>query len=455
MKLCLMFVATTISSICGDPIVDLWFHSDRVLTDGPNNTGFWSNDAGGLSAYYTSEVYVSGPIKHNVGDVGLYNYALLTQSDITALETPLNDVDWETYFDSVETLDGGGNDVYFTGDQLYDYKYLVLITWNNRNTSLSDHFFELNPIQFNFNVYECVDNNFEYSLFSTIRSSQPALGNVTIIGTNMNECNKDVIADSSYSGEHKLNTISVDKDSCQIEYDTSFKVVYSYNWLVTELNTQIFNVECRQDFTSLVLNTGVSNIDVVVDEIQQIFDNALATQMLIVSDRTDPTSVVTNEELGVEVSLYVSLPSTYRFDFDITVKDCWVDGELVLQDGVSLTPLFGEFDETLKGVSTNRFYLFKSLDNLQSRDILFSCLIETCLNDCSVTTTTEDPEDPEESSFRRRRSIINDEFTISSDHTQQLQNELRAILDLPLNNHNVKRLRQLVSRAQRRVILRK
>ena len=139
--------------------------------------------------------------------------------------------------------------------------------------------------------------------------------------------------------------------------------------------------------------------------------------------------------------MYISLPSTYRLDFDITVKDCWVDSELVLKDGVPQTPLFGEFDETLKGVSTNQFFLFKSLDHLQSRDILFSCLVETCLDDCSTTT----------SFLRRRRSIISN----TMDHISVLRNEIRKTMNMPLNNNSLKSLKQLVSRVQRRVFYKK
>ena len=396
MKLITILFALAVSSIYGDTTVeDLFDHTHLIFTSGINDTGFWLNDANGYGAYGTSEVYVSGPITYNIPTYSSYNYVLLTESDVNALGSNLHDVNWVDYFSSESPLEAA-NVLNLSSEQLYGYKYLVFISWEDRDISLTDYFFELNPIQFDFVVYQCVDNTFEFSLISTIRYNEPMFGNVTIIGTNSNECQKNVITDLDYSSDHEANTITFDKDVCQIEYDSSFRVVYSYNWLVTELNTQIFNVECRQDFTSLVLDTNVDNINIIVDEIQQVFDHALASQMLILSDPTDPTSVVNNEELGTEVSLYISLPSNFRYDFDITVIDCYVDGELVLQNGVPQTALFSAFNETQKGVSFNQFYLFKSLDHLQSRDILFSCMVETCLNDCSVT-----------SSRRRRRSIIN------------------------------------------------
>ena len=386
--------AVTVSSIYGNAI-DILEHSELILSSGINNTGFWLNDGNGYSAYAMSEVYVSGPISYAISTMSSYSYALLTENDVTALGTPLHEVNWANYFSFVDPVDASVVTT-FTGEEFYGYKYLVFINWEDRNSSLSDVFFELQPIQFNFIVYQCVDNNFEISLASTLYGVKPMFGNVTIIGTNSNECSKNIATDLSVSNEYETETLTFDKSVCQIEYDSSFRVVYSYNWLVTELNTQIFNVECRQDFTSLVLDANVDNIDILVDEIQQIFDHALTSQMLILSDPTDPTSVVVNEELGAQVSLYISLPSTFRYDFDITVIDCYVDGELVLQNGVSQTSLFSAFDETLKGVSFNQFYLFKSLDHLQSRDILFSCMVETCVDDCSISNSS-----------RRRRSIIN------------------------------------------------
>ena len=434
-KIYLLFATIAISSIYGDEIIDLWNHSDRTSTV--------QNNLGGESAYYMSEIYVFGSMRHSIGASNLYNYALLTEEDVTALGSPLNQVNWENYFNSTAPL--SSNDIYFTGDQFYGFKYLIFINWTNRNNSLTDHFFTLNSIQFNLMVYECVDNSFEFSLSSTIKNLKPALGNVTIVGSGLDDCKKDVIVDSWYSDRHFTDTIVFNKNLCQIEYDTPFKIVYSYDWLVSELNTQIFNAECRQDFTSLVLNTGVTNIDVIIDEIQHIFDFALASQMLIVSDTNDPTSVVSSETLGAEVGLYISLPSTYRFDFDITVKDCYVDGELVLKDGVSQIPqIFGEFNESIKGVSTNKFHLFKSLDHLQSRDILFSCMVETCLDDCSI-----EPEPESESGFkrRRRRSIISSH---KSDALTEFNRRFKKLENVPLHK-GLNRFEKLISHAQRRI----
>lgn len=391
--------------------VKLWDYSNRVTTGGPNNDGLWLNDAGGLSTYYTSEVYVSGSMRHNItGSIGYYNYELLTETELANLigGGNLYGINWGNHFSGYDPQ-VPTNDLYFTGEELFGYKYLILITWDDRsnNTVVSDYFIELNPIQFVFNVLKCVDNKFEFTLRSSLTNAEPALGNVTIIGTNMDECSKDVITEAQYSTEYQMNTVSFNKALCQIEYESQFKVVYSYDWLVTELNTQIFNAQCKQDFTSIHLQTDVDNINIVIDEVQEIFDHALATEMLVLSNPTDVTSVVTSQDLGATVHLYIALPSAFRSDFDITVKDCWADNEKVLEDGMPLAEtLFREFNETLRGVAYNEVILFKSLDHIDTRDILFSCVVQTCIDECHSVEGGEGSGEGsgEGGSYRRRRS---------------------------------------------------
>lgn len=342
-----------------------------------------------MAAYFKTEVYTAATVNHVYNTDKTYHYALLTNDDIASFGVPLHEVDWSGYFNSEPTVSGN---LELSGEELYGSNFLAFISTAGDKT-----FYELVPISFGLTVYQCVDNTFQFSMHSALIGILPVIGNISVVNTNDPACHKDVYADATFSAVYDDTTVTLDKALCLIEYDTPFKVVYSYGWLVTEVNTQIFNVECRQDFTSLLLETDVTNIDVVIDEIQQIFDHALATTMLLVSDPADPAAVVAEADLGEPVSLYMSLPPLYRADFDISVRNCWVDGQLVLSEGVPQTALFGAFNETLQGVSTNDFYLFKSLDSMETRDILFSCMIETCLGECISTG---------ESSGRKKRSVI-------------------------------------------------
>merc|ERR1711860_123230 len=96
------------------------------------------------------------------------------------------------------------------------------------------------------------------------------------------------------------------------------------------------------------------------------------------------------------VRLLIEIPQNYRINFDIQINECYMNGLLILDNGISLTPYFPQPTKPSQGVMHVDFKLFRRLVDINADEslVVMDCNVETCLDSC------------DEEGKRKRRSSV-------------------------------------------------
>lgn len=247
---------------------------------------------------------------------------------------------------------------------------------------------KVEPITFSVEVGKCVDDIFTATVTVThLTDVAPVMGEVSILDQ----------TDSNCSTSFTSNPVVFDMVKCGVNYDLPNYVLVSYDQIVSNDNTFMYEVVCSKSTDNVITDTDtVTEIAIVTDASQDMFDEALLLEMRMLNSSGSPISQAV---IGDEVTLEIKLDTLFRQDFDIKPLQCFVDNILVY-DTCSINSLvFEEFVKPEAGVLTSDFKLFKGDRSSKTSVVNFGCVVETCIDACPL---------PDCSASRKRRSADED-----------------------------------------------
>lgn len=241
--------------------------------------------------------------------------------------------------------------------------------------------YSTNLIRFSISITSCLNGYLNLTVLSSITLQPPVAGasSMTVINGN---CELPL-----------LNQMDINKADCGVVDSVESLVVITSGEIINNDNSQMFALTCSVNTDNFDVETNVTDVSAPVTEIQNVFDSAFVSSMSLLDPADEQP--LTSAELGDPVMIKIELENTFKNDFDIKINDCFVDGELVLDDGLSVNYLFPAFAEESKGLFKNSFNLFrKKNSNLNERTVTFVCVVETCLDECTA------------GSSRKKRSLL-------------------------------------------------
>lgn len=270
-----------------------------------------------------------------------------------------------------------GNNYELTSTQLASLVYVFV--YNDNTTEIVQY--NILPIHFYLNVKQCSKDTLRFHMYSHIKTMSPIYGQVEILNTNSN---------SMCSSGSLVGPVSFNKTVCGIAYDISALILYNVDPVfLSQENSQMFNLTCRQDFTGVDVEHQVTDVSVEIDEVQNAFDSAYLIDFKIV-DPNDDDAELTNAYIGAPVKMIVGLNAQYRADFDIRVDNCQLNNVDIYIGGQGpTTPLFNEFLEEQEDVYASVYNLFRVNSNTKELQLDYTCVVTTCLNECPPAAGAE------------------------------------------------------------------
>lgn len=231
--------------------------------------------------------------------------------------------------------------------------------------------YSVENIRFAVSIISCLNGYLNITVQSSLTLQAPIAGASSLTVIN-GDCDPGSVT----------SAMDLNKLDCGIVNQVESLIVISSGDIINNENSQMFALTCSVNTENFALEANVTDVSAPVTEIQNVFDSAFVSALSVL-DPSDE-SPLTSAELGDPIMLKIELESTFKNDFDIQIQDCFVDGELVLDDGSSVNRLFPEFVEQSKGLFVNSFNLFRKKNSfLNERRVTFVCVVETCLDDCA------------------------------------------------------------------------
>lgn len=369
-----MFITLATLLLLAPTTTAITYNAANYIADTPSSTN-------GKISVYEGEYYLNVPnleyafpYSSTLGDVNRGGYIIWSNDINDSLSVHPNNFN-APYTSTAYVL---------SSIELEKFKYVHV--WDEISTNVTTYV--INHIRFNLTVNQCENNALVVDLKSTITQSRASQGTVKILNT---DCSELALG----------NELTFNKTSCDIKFNQPTLLFYSYavTTFISSEKSQMFNVTCIQDLTGIDLQHEISNVMVEIDEIQDVFESAYFTELLIVDQATN--NPLQSTYIGHPVKLLVRLTEKFQNEFNIRIDECKLNGNVIYTDKSGpTTNLFQPFIESSEDVLESSFNLFRPETSQQVLQLVYECSVTTCRGTCPPISYGPPPPN------RRRRNVI-------------------------------------------------
>ena len=202
-------------------------------------------------------------------------------------------------------------------------------------------------------------------------------------------------------GQMMLTSLSpsviINKTKCGMDYDIDISFVIITGPIVNSDNSQHFNLVCSHNLNNVTVDTGnITDVEATISEQQTLTEFVIHPTMNFVNPLNNDR-IIGEAFVGENVRLLIQIPDEqYRTLFDLKIVECLLDGEYILRDGLSVTPLIPNPSKDEQGVIYMDFPLFKVAGFDDSHRLTVQCTVETCVDACDNILSNK----------RRKRHIV-------------------------------------------------
>lgn len=284
-----------------------------------------------------------------------------------------------------------GNNMVFSSEDL-SLKTFLMVKYIKDSLYHKFILYNTSTIRFDVSINQCLGTTVQLNIRSSLLNAAPIVEASVTFSLIGYDC-QTIVSDLTPN-------INMNKAFCGVTNSVEFYFIIITGLILTNENSQMFNMVCYENYQTIVETAYIENIDAPITVTQDVTDFIIPNMAFV--------NVTNNESiseafLGDTVRILIDIPLMYRTNFDIDVKTCYLDDILIISNRVSvLNKLVHDPFKISQGIIYIDMKLFRKFLSFQNERLMnLECTLDTCLNSCVISRR------------RRRRAIETNDINLN------------------------------------------